>query len=434
LKNPKRFVLRSATIVLLSFLLVCASSCCEIYPTTGFGTETKESQEERTEEKTGGVSWEKEIRGVYIASVGNINFPSRSGLSERELKAEMDAIIENVKSIGFNTVYFQVRPTGDALYFSELFPTSRYLVKKEGEKAPIDVLSYFVEKGKEAGIETVAWVNPYRITNFNSNSKEEALLSLSENNPARQHPEWTVFYGGKLYYDPGFPEVRDLIAQGLKELCLGYKIWGVLYDDYFYPYPVNGESFDDASSYLQYGQGKELGDWRRENVNQMVKKSFETIKEINPGMSFGISPFGIWQNQSSDPRGSETRGLEAYKTLYCDALDWIEGEYVDYISPQIYWEKGYAAADFDVLCRWWSEQVEGTCVRLCISHAAYKAATFALGGKEIFRQITYAENYSHSAGSIQYGYKDIQNNTAGVLDELRHLFSTVKDGATEPKE
>lgn len=388
-----------------------------------FVAETEEPTEEKvTKEKPQAVVMDDEIRGVYIASVSNINFPSRSDLSVEALRGELDAIVENSRRIGFDTIYFQARPSGDALYDSALFPTSRYLSGTEGKSVGFDPLAYLIERAAEYDMEVVAWVNPYRVTAFKSDSKEEALEKLSAENFAKQHPEHTVFYGGKLYYDPASEEVRNLIADGVKEICEGYDVAGILFDDYFYPYPVDGEAFDDQKSFDAANTDLSLKDWRRENVNQMVKLTYDTVKSVSSELTFGISPFGIWKNSSSDPRGSDTRGLEAYSELYCDALAWIEGGYIDYISPQIYWERGYSAADFATLTRWWSAQVDGTGVKLVISHAAYRAGEFKLGGDELAQQIQYARTYMGSCGNIQYGYEDIRKNTAGVSDSLTELY------------
>jgi len=366
---------------------------------------------------------QEEMRGVYIASVLNLNFPSKPGLGEEALKAEIDGILEECASVGLNTVYFQVRPTGDALYKSNIFPTSRYLVETEGDPLSFDVFDYFIKGAKNKGIDTVAWVNPYRITNFVSENQTQALASLSENNPAKLHPEWTVFYAGKLYYDPALPEVRDLIASGVEEICRNYDVLGVLFDDYFYPYPVEGEVFHDNASFQKYANGSSKENWRRENVNALVKKCYEVVKSVREELTFGVSPFGIWKNSSTDPKGSDTGGLEAYSSVFCDALAWIQGGYVDYISPQIYWERGDPAADFLTLSRWWSAQVDGTGVKLYISHAAYKAELFALGGEEIVQQIRIARTLMASHGNIQYGFADIKQNTAQIKSLLTRLYA-----------
>ena len=366
---------------------------------------------------------EQEIRGVYIATVQNINFPSKSGLPEDALKSELNSILEVSEKTGFNTIYFQVRPTADALYESKIFPSSRNLVENEGDPLSFDPLSYLIEAAKPYGIRIVAWVNPYRITNSKAPSKEAALATLSEKNPAKMHPDWCVFHDGKLYFNPAISEVQALISEGVREIVEGYDVAGVLFDDYFYPYPVAGIEFEDQKEYLQSNSSLSLSDWRRENVNQMVKRVFYTIKESNPDLTFGISPFGIWQNSTSHPEGSQTRGLEAYSSLYCDAIAWIEGGYIDYIAPQIYWEKGFSAADFITLCDWWESKTKGTGVGLVISHAAYKAGDFSLGGEEISNQILYAKNEIESHGSIQYGFADIQKNTSGVRDQIQSVYA-----------
>jgi len=409
-----------ALILVLTLLLVLWPDGGETPPATEPApdpTETLPVTEEKTPVDPG-----EEMRGVFIATVANINFPSKPGLSEAELKNELDIIVETSRSTGFDTLYFQVRPTGDAFYKSAVFPSSRYLMAQEGDALTFDPLSYLIEQCALYDMQVVAWVNPYRVTNINASSKEQALASLSEANPARQNPHWTVFYDGKLYYDPALPEVQKLILDGVKEI-LEYGVAGVLYDDYFYPYPVSGQSFDDSASFSSLGEGKTLGDFRRENVNALIHATFDAVKAKNEEMTFGVSPFGIWQNTSSHPGGSATNGTEAYSAIFCDALAWIEGEYVDYIAPQIYWERGHKAADFSTLARWWSAQVDGTSVRLYIAHAAYKVGDFDLGAEEIVQQIRYARAYMGSYGNIQYGFADIVKNTKGLRDALRELYA-----------
>ncbi len=425
-KKIKRIL--AIAIPLCSVVLIGAAVACLFL--FGKPPATEHPQENQTEsvgtkedKETQPIIADDEIRGVYIAGVNNINFPSQSGLDEASLKRELDAIVETSRQTGFDTLYFQVRPTCDAFYHSDLFPSSRFVVKTEGDALPVDCLAYLTEKAAEYDMEVVAWVNPYRVTAKAYADKEAAIASLSENNPARKNPDWTVFYGGKLYFNPALQEVRDLICGGVREICRNYDVAGILYDDYFYPYPSGSEQFDDEESYAKSGSNLPLADWRRENVNAMVRQSYETVKAVGEDLTFGVSPFGIWKNASSDPKGSDTRGMEAYSSLYCDAVAWIEGGYIDYISPQIYWERGYNVADFATLTRWWSAQVDGTDVKLVISHAAYKAADFALGGEEVAQQIVYARQFMGSCGSIQYGYSDIAKNSAGLQDALCSVFA-----------
>lgn len=385
-------------------------------------TET-DSDEAFTEEIVPAVE-DDEMRGVYIASVNNINFPSKAGLSEDQLKKELDATVATARLAGIDTLFFQVRPTGDALYPSEVFPSSRYLMGIEGEPMTFDPLQYLIDEALRFEMKVVAWVNPYRITNTKADDKEAALATLSENNPAKMNPDLTVFYDGKLYYNPALSEVQDLITSGVEEICRNYEVAGVLYDDYFYPYKVQGEEFDDSDAYSVYEGNLSLEDWRRENVNRMVKASFDTVKGVSSELTFGVSPFGIWKNAGSDPKGSDTKGMEAYHEIFCDALAWIEGGYVDYVAPQIYWERGNKAADFSTLTRWWSAQVDGTGVKLYISHAVYKVPDFKLGADEIIQQITYSRAYMGVGGNILYGFADIKNNTSGILDALRDFYAT----------
>ena len=373
-------------------------------------------------------NYEDEIRGVYIASVYNLNFPSGREKSAEELKSELDHIIKECESTGFNTIYFQVRPSADALYESQVFPTSRFIVKNEGDKLPMDPLAYLVEKAGEKDIDVVAWVNPYRISSAKFEDKKSALADLSDENPAKKNPDWTLFYDGKLYFDPGVPEVRKLVVEGVKELCSSYKIAGVLYDDYFYPYPVENGVLDDTASYEKSNTTLSVEDWRRQNVNLMVEESYKAVKAVSGEMTFGVSPFGIWKNAVNDPEGSQTSGMEAYSALYCDALAWVKGGYIDYVSPQLYWDRENTVASFEVLADWWNSKLIGSSVKLVISHSAYKAGEFSEGGEEIALQIKEARKHTSSAGSIQYGFEDIQKNSSGVKDALFQVFSATESG------
>ena len=373
-----------------------------------------------------------EVRGVWIATVNNINFPSRKGLSAAELKRELDAIVETCLSNSLNTVYFQVRPLSDALYNSEIFPSSEYLTGKQGEalNGGFDPLDYLVRVAHENGIKVHAWVNPLRVTYGTKSSPSHDVTKLAEGHPARENPEYTVAYDdGKLYFNAGIPEVRELVVSGVREIAENYDVDGIVFDDYFYPYAAyNNEvkaEFDDSDAYEKYGKGDELGDWRRNNINELVKACYDTIKEADSEMQFGISPFGIWQNDNGKNGGSATSGTEAYEELYCDALAWIEGGYVDYIAPQIYWSFTNSAARYDTLVRWWNSVCDGTGVDLLISHAAYRYADeWTDEGDEILNQIEFARSEISYRGSILYGYDVISKNTNGICDELAKAYAS----------
>ena len=364
----------------------------------------------------------QEMRGVWIASTININYPSEPGLSKNQLQAELDDIVKNASETGLNAIFFQVRPTADALYPSKIFPYSKYISGRQGQ-APdgdFDSLAYLLEKANAAGIAVHAWVNPYRVTMYSSDEAE-----LCDTNPAVLHPEYTVKYAdGKTYFNPALPEVRALVADGVRELAENYpSLAGIHFDDYFYPYPKDGAEFDDAAAYALYGNGMDKAEWRRENVNALIKASYEAIKAVNPNIEFGVSPFGIWANDGSDTpeKGSTSSGLEAYSSLYCDALAWAKGGYVDYLIPQLYWSFATKAAPFDNMARWWNAALDGTGVEYYIGHAAYKAPDYA--ENELGIQVEFARNLLCYRGSVFYGYEDIKNNTCGLKDKLKSLYA-----------
>ena len=367
---------------------------------------------------------QNELRGVWIASVGNINFPSKTGLSADEMKSELDDIIKTCKEANLNAIFFQVRPTGDALYDSSIFPTSKYLTGKQGDKFTegFDPLKYIIQAAHTNNIELHAWINPYRITLGSAAYPEHDLNALSQTNPARLNPSWVVAHtDGKLYYNPGLPEVRRLITNGVMEIVNNYNIDGIHFDDYFYP-SDNTDKFDDSEAYKKYGSGRSLADFRRDSVNEFVRGVYDAIKKANPSVRFGISPSGIWANASTTAGGSDTAGFESYHRIYADSKAWINGGYIDYICPQIYWAFNTNIARYDKLVRWWSSVVDGTGVDLYIGHAAYKLTTDFKSESEIPRQVEYARNYMGVTGSIFYGYVNIAANDYKIKDNLARIF------------
>ena len=245
---------------------------------------------------------------------------------------------------------------------------------------------------------------------------------LAETNPARRFPEYTVVYAdGKLYYDCGLPEVRALVAEGCREVVANYDVAGVVFDDYFYPYPVSGAVFDDSASYEAYGNGFPLADWRRSNVNRLVKSCYEAVKEANPECEFGVAPFGIWQNDNGQNGGSFTRGLEAYHSIYCDALAWVAGGYVDFLAPQIYWSFDLPAAPFAVVADWWNDRLAGSGVTLYVSHAAYKLPSWGTI-EELERQITYLRAQTACQGSILYSYAALRDDLLSIRAVMADLY------------
>lgn len=372
-----------------------------------------------------------EMRGVWVSSVYNLDYPSSPTTDPDKLKAEADEILDNCVKWGLNAVFLQVRPSGDALYKSDLFPWSKYLTGSVGT-APqdgFDPLEYWVEAAHKRGLELHAWINPYRITR----SKDTEWNSLSSTHPAKMNPDWVVKYSdGNYYFNPGIPEVRDLVTRGAVEIVQNYDVDGLHMDDYFYP----GTDFNDAATYQKYGSSfSNIADFRRDSVNQLVAQLDTAVHNIDPDIQFGISPSGIWANKSTDPRGSNTNGSEHYVSSYADSLYWIENGLVDYIIPQIYWEIGHKLADFATLADWWNDAVAGSDVHLYIGMGAYRCADNPTGvwttTDPLFDSLAYLENKDNVGGCVFFRYGSIPA-VSGMADRLTSWYSTVHNENTAP--
>ena len=370
------------------------------------------------------------MRGVWVATVANIDYPSRQGLTADELKSEADTILDNIAAMGLNTVFFQVRPSADALYQSDIFPWSCYVSGTVGQ-APdqgFDVLSYWVEAAHSRGLQLHAWLNPYRITR----SGQEELDALPETSPARQHPEWVVEYDGNYYFNPGLPAVQQLVVDGAAEIVRNYDVDGIHLDDYFYP----GTDFNDAAAYERYGADfDDIDDWRRDNVNDLIATLDETLHAINLELAFGVSPAGIWDNKSDNPKGSETNGRSSYREIYCDSVEWIKRGTVDYICPQLYWSIGYEIADFEVLVDWWQDVVSTSDVALYIGIGAYRAAEAEpgdiwYGTAELERQLEMLDNSIDIQGEVFFSYSSLMD-VQGCSDFLAAHYE-VQDSEPSP--
>ena len=368
------------------------------------------------------------MRGVWVSSVANIDYPSQQGLSADQLKSEADTILNNIAAMGLNTVFLQVRPSADALYQSALFPWSRYVSGTAGQ-APdgdFDVLAYWVEGAHSRGLQLHAWLNPYPITR---DGKEE-LDALPETSPAKQHPEWVVEYEGNYYFNPGLPAVQQLVVDGAGEIVRNYDVDGIHLDDYFYP----GTDFNDAAAYARYGEDfDDIGDWRRDNVNTLIASLDETVHAINPELSFGVSPAGIWDNKADNPKGSDTNGRSSYREIYCDSVEWVKRGTVDYICPQLYWSIGYEIADFEVLVDWWQDIVSTSDVALYIGIGAYRAAEAEpgdvwYGTAELERQLDMLDNSIDIQGEVFFSYASLME-AQGCSDFLTAHYAEEDNGS-----
>lgn len=309
-----------------------------------------------------------EFRGLWAATVLNIDWPSESGLSVAAQRTELRSLLDLAVKRNLNTVILQVRPCADRMFRATTGePWSRYLTGTQGKDPGYDPLAYAIAKAHKRGLGLHAWINPFRV------SMDSSLNSLVSTHPARKNPSWSFAYGGRRYYNPGIPAVRTFIRSVVLDLVKRYDVDGIHFDDYFYPYPVAGQSIPDANAFAQYkGSYTSLANWRRNNINLFVRDTYRDIKNAKKHVEFGISPFGIWRNASSSSLGSATNGLESYSALFADSRRWIKDGWVDYLLPQLYWHQGNAAANYNVLVDWWAKQVSGTNVKFYTGEAAYK--------------------------------------------------------------
>ncbi len=354
---------------------------------------------------------DQEMRGVWVTTAWGLDYPAEPSVSAEELRRQADEILDGADEYGFNTVFLQVRPCSDALYKSDIYPWSKYLTGQYGAApdSDFDPLAYWVEEAHERGLELHAWINPYQATR-----SENELENLADRSPAVLHPEWLIEYGGRYYFDPALPEVRQMVIDGAVELVEHYDIDGIHMDDYFYP----GSEVGDAASYAAYGADfPDIGDWRRENTNLLVQGMDEAVHRADPGIEFGISPTAIWANKTMHPEGSEnTTGFSSYFKIYADSKKWVESGWVDYIAPQLYWQAGDAEHDFTSLLAWGSDLVAGTDgdVELYVGLADSKAADAEADspwyeGKEIAAQMKSCKENVQVGGTIHFRYSFIRD-------------------------
>ena len=370
-----------------------------------------------------------EMRAAWISSVYNIDWPKTKN-NVAQQKKEYIELLDKLQNVGINAVVVQVRPKGDALYKSSINPWSEYLTGTQGKDPGYDPLPFLIEEAHKRGMQFHAWFNPYRVTTSTTD-----LNTLASTHPARKNPSWVVQHKNGSYdaltYNPGLPEVRKHIVDSIAEVVKNYDVDGIHFDDYFYP----NTGFDDEATYKKFGNGIAKADWRRENVNTLLRDVKSTIKSIKSNVVFGVSPAGIWRNKSSDPTGSDTRGNESYTSHSADTRAWIRQGLVDYVVPQIYWTIGYSAADYSKLVSWWANEVKGTNVDLYIGQAVYRQGengNLNVAG-EITKQINLNRQYSEIKGSIHFSAKDIVRNTKLQAD-LKSLYQTpVTPPTTKPE-
>ncbi|WP_446698390.1 glycoside hydrolase family 10 protein [Atlantibacter hermannii] len=361
------------------------------------------------------------VRGVWLATVSRLDWPPVNSVngSSRDVrialqKKALTDKLDKLKSLGINTVFFQVKPDGTALWPSQILPWSDMLTGKIGEDPGYDPLQFMLDEAHARGMRVHAWFNPYRVT---TNIKPSTINELSRTTSLRPasvyvlHRDWIRTSGDRLVLDPGIPEARDWITSIVAEVVARYPVDGVQFDDYFYTETARSQ-LNDNQTWQQYGREfASKADWRRHNTELLISQVSRTIKQLNPNVEFGVSPAGVWRNISHNPAGSATRGAAAYDESYADTRRWVQLGLLDYIAPQIYWPFSRDAARYDVLARWWANVVKPTSTRLYIGVALYKVGepsknepdwTVQGGVPELKRQLDLNETVPNIHGTILF--------------------------------
>lgn len=361
------------------------------------------------------------VRGVWLTTVSRLDWPPATSINASSpalrISQQQEALkgkLDKLKTLGINTVFFQVKPDGTALWASKILPWSDMLTGKIGEDPGYDPLQFMLDEAHKRGMKVHAWFNPYRVSvNTKPATVDELKRTLSQH-PASVyvlHPDWIRTAGDRFVLDPGIPEVRDWITSIVAEVVANYAIDGVQFDDYFYA-ESPGSVLNDNQTFKSHGQSYgSKADWRRYNTQQLITQISHTIKKLKPGVEFGVSPSGVWRNRSHDAAGSNTRGAAAYDESYADTRSWVQLGLLDYIAPQLYWPFARDAARYDVLAKWWANVVTPTNTRLYIGVALYKVGmpsknepdwTIDGGVQELQKQLDLNESVSQIKGTILF--------------------------------
>jgi uncharacterized lipoprotein YddW (UPF0748 family) len=357
--------------------------------------------------ETVAVGHEREFRGVWIATVANINFPSRRGLSAQQLRDELDALIDITARSGLNAIVFQARPEGDAMYASSIEPWSHFLTGTQGADPGLDPLAYLIERAHERAIEVHAWLNPYRAKSNRSSVAVSPHLSVTA-------ATYAYPYGNTLWMDPGAQTVQQRLLDVIADLVSRYDLDGIHFDDYFYPYP-DGPFPDDVTwqAYRAAGGTLTRDDWRRDNVNRMVEAVHGLILDLNPSVRFGISPFGIYR--PGIPPG--IRGLDQYASIFADPVRWMEEGWLDYVAPQLYWPTTQTAQAYETLLAWWVT-VNPRVHVFAGTYLSRLGDTDAWSVAEFREQVRLSRAYRSggSTGNIHFQIGPLVTNRSGIRD------------------
>ena len=360
-----------------------------------------------------------EFRGVWIASVDNIDWPLKGMTNPDSQRVEFIRQLDMHKNNGMNAVIVQVRPAADAFYPSQLEPWSQWLTGVQGQPPSpyYDPLEFMIKETHKRGMEFHAWCNPYR-ADFKIGAS-----SIAPNHVTKIHPEWFLDYGDKKYFDPASKEVQKFVVQVVTDIIHRYDVDAIHMDDYFYPYRITGKEFPDDDSYKRSKSKLNKDDWRRSNVDSIMKMLSIAIKKEKPWVQFGISPFSVWRNKDKDPRGSDSKaGQTNYDDLYADILLWLKEKWVDYVAPQLYLEIGHDKIDYAKMLEWWSKNSYGR--NLYIGLGIYRSGSNAAwrNPNELPNQIKLLRQYPNVQGSIYFSSKSFNSNPNGWSDSLRNNY------------
>jgi uncharacterized lipoprotein YddW (UPF0748 family) len=363
------------------------------------------------------------MRGLWVATVANIDWPSRRGLSEKAQKKELIDILDRAAGIGFNAIVLQVRPAADALYDSKYEPWAAWLTGRQGEAPGYDPLAFAVAEAHARGLQLHAWINPFRA----GNSADTSTLASTHVWNARR--DLVRVYGSNLWMDPGEPESHERSIRAIRDIVARYDVDGIHADDYFYPYQIQDSitnrvvPFPDDSTYARYGAGGNRDDWRRENINRFVERMYREVHAVKPQVVVGLSPFGIWRPGNPE----SVRGLDAFATIYADSRKWLQRGWVDYFVPQLYWAIEAPQQSFPALLDWWI--AENTAHRhVWPGLAAYRVqngAPTAFSFEEIPAQMRIVREKLPEPGEILYNTKSTLYRLDGRIGSgVRSLYSS----------
>ena len=364
----------------------------------------------------------RELRGVWVASVANIDYPLKPTPDTAALKREWIQMLDLFERAGLNAVFVQIRPASDALYPSRLAPWSKYLTGQQG-RAPEggwDPLAFMISTSHDRNFEFHAWLNPYRATN------DLDTASLDRGHVFNTRRDWILKYGTKYYLNPSLPEVRSHLVEVVEEIIENYPVDAIHMDDYFYPYRIAGEEFPDAADFARYGKGfSSVDDWRRHNVDTLIEMLHDRIQVLRPGLEFGISPFSVWRNQDKDPGGSPTRaGQTNYDDLYADIRKWLQKGWIDYVVPQLYFHIGFDLVDYEKTLKWWYDNAFGA--KLYVGMAAYRVGSDRAPQwrepDQIPRQLRLNRSLENVHGHVFFSAKQLFQNPLGLTDSLANAF------------